>query len=160
MRCEIYETNQKISITEQICVILKPTNFSNTPVEFKPGKYKIELWGGEGGGGYNATTGKGGYVSGLIKINETQTFYFYIGGRGYDGGLSLAQGGYNGGVRGGDDTLNNNCYSGGSGGATDMRISPGEYDDMNSLLSRIIVAGGGGSSGTYKNPGGGGHHGQ
>ena len=163
MRCEIFETNEKIILSSFLCVILKPTNYSNTPVEFERGRYKIELWGAEGGRyimNNNAESGKGGYVSGNIRINKTQTFYFYIGGKGSDGGTDgVAEGGYNGGVRGGNDTTSHNCYPGGSGGATDMRIQPVTTDERTSLLSRVIVAGGGGSSGAYIYSGAGGSSG-
>ena len=74
----------------------------------------------------------GGYVSGDFAINNIKTFYVYIGGVGDE-----KVGGYNG---GGISQM-------GGGGATDVRLSDGEnWDDLESLKSRIIIAGGGGGS--------------
>jgi hypothetical protein len=73
--------------------------------------------------------------------------YVYVGGKGSDGSSSrstiLVAGGYNGGG-------SNGSYDGLSsagGGATDFRIVSGNWNDNNSLISRIMVAGAGGGSG-------------
>ena len=123
------------------------------------GKYKIELWGAAGGRGrtnyvLDKYGGSGGYTSGEIILNQNQNLYVYVGGKGKDsasvsrcvGGL----GGYNGGAQGGID---GNCDSGpepgaGGGGATDVRLVGGIWNDTDSLKSRIMVAGGGGGA-TY-----------
>ena len=123
------------------------------------GKYKIELWGAAGGRGrtnyvLDKYGGSGGYTSGEIVLNQNQVLYVYVGGKGKDaasvskcvGGL----GGYNGGAQGGID---GNCDSNpepgaGGGGATDIRLVGGIWNDTDSLKSRIMVAGGGGG-GTY-----------
>ena len=123
------------------------------------GKYKIELWGAAGGRGrtnyvLDKYGGSGGYTSGEIVLNQNQVLYVYVGGKGKDsasvsrcvGGL----GGYNGGAQGGID---GNCDSNpepgaGGGGATDVRLVGGIWNDSDSLKSRIMVAGGGGGA-TY-----------
>ena len=123
------------------------------------GKYKIELWGAAGGRGrtnyvLDKYGGSGGYTSGEIVLNQNQVLYVYVGGKGKDsasvsrcvGGL----GGYNGGAKGGID---GNCDSNpepgaGGGGATDIRLVGGIWNDTDSLKSRIMVAGGGGGA-TY-----------
>lgn len=89
------------------------------------GYYKFECWGAQGSGGPN--TGRGGYTSGVKRLNEGDTFYIYVGGnqgkQGWNGGgISL-----------------DNYYTG--GGATDIRLVSGEWNDEEGLRSRIMVAG-------------------
>ena len=87
------------------------------------GTYKIEAWGAQGGG---ANGGKGGYTKGEIKLNQNDNFYVYVGGtNGYNGGGSSSN------------------KSG--GGATDVRLTTGTFDNFDSLKSRIMVAAGGGA---------------
>ncbi|EOE7204507.1 glycine rich domain-containing protein [Clostridioides difficile] len=106
-------------------------------VTLKPGKYKFECWGARGGalgtpfesGFYY---GYGGYCSGEITLKKETTLYLYVG---IDGrkGYNFNGAGYGNGASG--------------GGATDIRLIGGTWDNEQGLLSRIIVAGGGG--GTY-----------
>ena len=90
------------------------------------GYYKFECWGAQGTGG--PATGKGGYTSGIMRLNEGDTFYIYVGGQN-------AYGGWNG---GGQTT--EGC---GGGGATDIRLVSGEWNNEEGLKSRIMVAGAG-----------------
>ena len=102
------------------------------------GKYKLEVWGAQGG--YRSSTsygGYGGYSVGNINIEEGKTLYIYAGGAGNTGGTS---GGFNGGG-------SRSTYSGG-GGASDIRVN------STSLYARVIVAGGGGSDGATSKGGG------
>ena len=107
----------------------------------------MECWGASGGN--HATSGKGGFVSGVINITTPITMYIYVGGIGILGSESNKNGGWNGG-----GNLYNGCvtptenYTG--GGATDIRITSSSWDNFNSLKSRIIVAGGGGGGIIYK----------
>ena len=107
----------------------------------------MECWGASGGN--HATSGKGGYVSGITNITTPITIYIYVGGIGILGSESNKNGGWNGG-----GNLYNDCvtptenYTG--GGATDIRITSSSWDNFNSLKSRIIVAGGGGGGIIYK----------
>jgi hypothetical protein len=132
-------------------------------VDFQAGEYMIEVWGAAGGAatlGRINKGGNGGYASGFINVKNRRKFYFYVGtaGKNANGGTP-GSAGYNGGAIGGNDPHNNDCASGGSGGATDMRILSGAWNDETSLQSRIIVAGGGGSGGCYLKGGEGGHGG-
>lgn len=116
--------------------------------------YKIEAWGAQGGkvtaSSFVAGSigGNGGYVSGNLDISKDAKLYVYVGGSGVDGDPTsrakiLIAGGYNGGGSNGSfDAL-----SPGGGGATDIRTTSGNWDDVTSLRSRIMVAGGGGGSG-------------
>ena len=109
------------------------------------GNYKVELWGASGGGvdidDVNYQGGLGGYTSGIINLAENQTLYVYVGGS-----TSSYTGGYNGGANGGSG--DDGKYTGG-GGATDIRINNGTWNDFNSLKSRIMVAAGGAGTGYY-----------
>ena len=109
------------------------------------GTYKIEAWGASGGDvTINDVTyqgGLGGYTSGTINLEKNQKLYIYVGGS-----PSNYEGGYNGGAKGG--TINDGKYTGG-GGATDIRIVNGNWNDFNSLKSRIMVAAGGAGTGYY-----------
>ena len=123
-------------------------------IEFLPGKYRIELWGAQGGDARYLNVeelrpdsgGKGGYVKGTIEFQQKMNLYLYIGGKGEDQkyiDFTQSKGGYNGGGKGGVDSHESYPESGaGGGGSTDLRLPKG--DDEESLQSRIIVAGAGG----------------
>lgn len=113
------------------------TEFTSTdgPQEFivpygKAGWYKIELWGAAAKGisSINQTSnGRGSYTSGIIYLEENQHLYFQIGNIG------------------GATPTNN---GGGSvvGGATDVRLRGGSWNDSAGQNSRIMIAAGGGTS--------------
>lgn len=107
------------------------------------GTYKIELWGASGGDIANHQGGLGGYTSGYIQLDSAQNLYFYIGGQGQNSDI----GGWNGGQA---LTTNQSKYGSSGGGATDVRIVNGNWNDFISLKSRIMVAGGGGGA-NYRN---------
>ena len=110
---------------------------SSQNVELLPGKYKLEVWGAQGG--YRSSSsygGKGGYSVGTITLTANTKLYAYFGGSGNTGGTS---GGFNGGGK-------RDNYNGGGGG-TDFRIG------TDSLYARVIVAGGGGSDGATNKTG-------
>lgn len=106
------------------------------------GYYNLEVWGAEGGGsrlsGNTASGigGKGGYSSGVVRLQAGEKLYIYIGGQGGSNDNGIATGGYNG---GGSGYGSGNSEPGnGGGGATDIRING------TTLYNRLIVAGGGG----------------
>ena len=121
-------------------------------ITLHPGVYGFECWGAQGGAGMNqgritTTGGKGAYVSGVIRLKKGRTFYVYVGKKGQDGSSvsrSMALGGWNGGGNSGRD--GDNDGSAGGGGASDIRLSYGQWDSFDSLVSRIIVAAGGSGS--------------
>lgn len=106
-------------------------------INLPPGRYKLEVWGAQGGYRSNSPYGgKGGYSVGTLDIDTALLLYLYVGGSGNTGGTS---GGFNGGGK-------RSTYNGG-GGATDIRVGK---DD---LYARVIVAGGGGSDGASSKTG-------
>ncbi len=97
-----------------------------------PGRYILEVWGAEGGGGgaSSISGGAGGYSKGELVLSKGEQLFIYVGGKPLNGGI--------GGWNGGGSTENTNGWGG--GGATDIRKGG------TSLNNRIIVAGGGGGS--------------
>ena len=162
--------NEIKSFKSKIVVVGKPINYTGdtvfnfdytgaeqTFVAPVSGTYKVELWGAQGGDNGNGLIGGlGGYVSGNINLKEAKNLYIYVGGVGqinvsnnqdlgdnymneYFGSVA---GGYNGGGASGTQSI----YSTSGGGATDIRINNGTWNNFNSLKSRIIIAAGGGGS--------------
>ena len=117
------------------------------------GTYKVQLWGAQGGASREDNKistvrvgGYGAYTAGMIELKKGQTIYIYVGGKGQDGVKSgYAKGGYNGGGRG-DYDHSDDEGAGAGGGATDIRLTPGVWNDFASLKSRIMVAAGGGGT--------------
>jgi len=146
----------------------KYTAGSQTFTVPKTGKYKIEAWGAQGGSldiyNNNRNGGKGSYTSGEITLTSGENLYIYVGGKGIDVfepgtivGLdnksigATISGSFNGGGAGTDEsdgtTLSGNETGAPGGGATDIRLVSGQWNNAASLNSRIMVAAGG--SGAY-----------
>ena len=176
--------HEKINVFRNILTLQYPCEnkleCSPYVLTLKPGRYMFEVWGAQGGGNNTGipTTeegGKGGYSKGKFHLQEEKTFYIYIGSSGTDSG----NGGFNGGGALGsniwlngtyiDDPDNNtNLFRAPGGGATDIRLIPGNlvsiesidfnttyFGDEESLNSRILVAGGGGGNSIHYGFGGG-----
>ena len=114
------------------------------------GKFKLEVWGAEGGGNTSRTdsshSGLGGYSQGTISLTQGQTLYIYVGGH-----PTYLNGGWNGGGDSHDGWDNGSYVTGfGGGGATDIALYGTEgsttWNTTEHLHSRIIVAGGGGGA--------------
>ena len=122
--------------------------------------YTLEVWGAQGAGnhlhnqlGYG---GHGGYSKGTVHLEAGDKIYIYVGGAGKycNGRPCTIEGGYNGGGSGITKTSSVSDTAASGGGATDMRLIPGNWDNEESLLSRFIVAGGGGAGGMDIEPAG------
>lgn len=129
---KINEITQDI-IVESIENAIYEYSQVNNAQEFKTpytGLYKVELWGSgaeiRGDAIYPETVGKGAYTSGTIYLQKDQILYLYVGG---------TVNSFNGAGPG-------ESYG---GGATDIRLTSGSWDNFESLKSRIMVAAGGGS---------------
>ena len=118
------------------------------------GYYKIEAWGAQGGSvdAYStiskAEGGKGAYTYGEIFLEKGKKLYIQVGGKGSKSNVSTAQainGGYNGGGATGGQSCCNRSFASG-GGATDIRLIGGAWNDEAGLKSRIMVAAGGGGA--------------
>ena len=101
------------------------------------GTYKVELWGAQGGG---EKGGMGGYTSGLITLVKGEKLFVNVGQKGPANATTTNVGGYNGGGYSGND---GGAKSYGGGGATDVRLVAGSWNNAKSLNSRIMVAAGG-----------------
>ncbi|EGT5272156.1 hypothetical protein KWL13_004600 [Clostridioides difficile] len=121
--------------------------YAEQTVTLPRGKYLLECWGAAGGGGSSIADSnlrsKGGYSKGELTLKKETTLHVYVG---YSGRDSLHSTPFNGGGKAlihESDSNKNTVYCHG-GGATDIRLVGGQWDNEQSLLSRIIVAGGGG----------------
>jgi hypothetical protein len=103
--------------------------------------------------------GCGAYVSGTININHLNSLYIYVGQSGYNPDFSKSNKSpmtFNGGGQvihldtHWQDAEVGTC----GGGATDIRLTNGDWDSFNSLKSRIMVSGGGGGPGAWGERGG------
>ena len=107
------------------------------------GKYKIELWGAQGGDFKELKGGRGSYSTGNIYLNKSQVLYINVGGTGKTGTqakIDVTEGGYNGGANSYTSRTECGQSTSSGGGATDIRLI------SQNLNSRIMVAGGGGGS--------------
>ena len=133
---------------------MNPADFSYTGNDqmmlLPPGEYEIECWGAEGGVDSRTpahVTGKGGYTKGKIVLSANTMLYIYVGQKGANGSGNLPSSpSWNGGGAGAVST-SVSFTSGAGGGASDVRLAGGKWDDVASLNSRIMVAGGGGGTG-------------
>ena len=116
--------------------------------ELSPGKYKLEVWGAQGGNALEATYsagkgGKGGYAKGNIISEKKQTIYVVAGGQGLSGSTGAkngygGNGGFGAGGSGGNGWMNGNVSGGAGGGGLSGIFSSTSYSS-----SMIIIAGGG-----------------
>lgn len=107
-------------------------------IKLAAGKYKLEVWGAQGGSIWG-TGGKGGYAAGVVELNKEVDVNIRVGGHPADDSHT---GGFNGGGSA-SDAPNVAVYRSPGGGATDIRISG------DTLADRIIIAGGGGGGAKY-----------
>ena len=129
--------------TEENTYAFNYTGSEQTFTAPKAGTYKVELWGASGGG---AKGGNGAYTSGMIELAANEKLYLQVGSKGPENDTPTNIGGYNGGGYSGNYETR---YSYGGGGATDIRITSGTWNNTTSLNSRIMVSAGG--AGTTKN---------
>lgn len=102
------------------------------------GLYKVQLWGASGGD-YTKIGGYGSYTEGLVQLQKGQKLYVYVGQSG-DGTATPT-------FNGGGASASANSRSG--GGATDIRLLSGNWDEFESLKSRVMVAAGGGGASSW-----------
>ena len=117
----------------------------------------MECWGASGGDATYGSTiikgGRGAYTRGSITLAEPLSLYIYVGEAGsYIPASPLGEdyNAKNGTFNGGGAAQNHSCVTATGGGATDIRLTNGNWDNFNSLKSRIMVAGAGGGGNTYR----------
>ena len=123
---------------------------------------KMECWGAQGGDATSNTIvfkgGRGGYTCGCISLDTSLSLYIYVGEAGSyipsPSSPNIADTAEKGVTyNGGGAAQNHSCVTATGGGATDVRLTNGNWNDFNSLKSRIIVAGAGGGGNTYNGAG-------
>lgn len=103
------------------------------PFTFPAGTHRIKIAGGKGSSNGDIIGGLGDIVEGTVTLDSEQNVYIYLGASG-------ELGGWNGGGQG-KGTIKRN-----GGGAGDIRLVGGNWDNQTGLYSRLIVAPGGGGS--------------
>ena len=134
------------------------------------GKYKLEVWGAQGGNNGSEVTSKfpytnnylggyGGYAAGLMDINVGKMFYVNVGSQGESSSFKNRKslGGYNGGGSGGIGTYDywinhrkesNPIGSAGGGGATHIATASGLLSTLKKTQENILIVAGGGGGAT------------
>ena len=105
----------------------------------------MECWGAQGGD-HIALGGRGAYVRGITSSSTNITLYIYVGSQGHATTSTVnGEKEFNGGgpASGQPKAVNVRFWSSG-GGATDIRLTNGNWDNFTSLKSRLIIAAGGG----------------
>lgn len=148
-------------------------NYKNEAQKFVvpcKGTYKIEAYGASGGGHTASMVGSGGYTSATTLLEKDFEMFAYVGQQGtYKRGngdpddpgytTTYEPATFNGGGDGGSLMTVRGWHVGGSGGgASDIRLVSGAWNNLAGLKSRVLVAGGGGGCGcaSAHNPGHGG----
>ncbi len=116
------------------------------------GFYKMETWGAQGGSTGEYLGSDGAYTAGNIYLEAGQTVYIQVGSQGKTATTNSdpASAGYNGGGVG--NTYPGQVNGAGAGGATDIRLVAGNWNDATSLNSRIMVSAGGVGVANWVNP--------
>ena len=98
----------------------------------------MECWGAQGSSqGTINEIPRGAYTRGKISIVKNALFYIYVGEY-KNRGLTAFANTFNGGGGITSPASDNNNHAG--GGATDIRLTNGNWDNFISLKSRIMVA--------------------
>jgi hypothetical protein len=106
-----------------------------------PGSYLMECRGAQAGMYSTGQAGPNGALTqGVLSLADQKTFHLYVGQAGYS---YPANHSYGAPFNGGGEGLNG---GGDGGGATDIRVTGGTWNNAASLYSRIMVAAGGGGS--------------
>ena len=122
------------------------------------GSYTLECWGAQGtplSGSYAGwsvytqtyTGGKGGYTKGDISLAASKSLYIFVGNNSLVTSTITDAIGTRGHSFNGGSYCTNSYGTKCGGGATDVRVLSGTWDNFDSLKTRIMVAGGGGSAG-------------
>ena len=150
------ETTKSVTLTERPWITGSTINTSRTTaaktndlVNWHPGYYLVELWGGKGGSG-DKNPGNSGYIYGVIYIGYNQPVLASAGGNG-ESGSNAPSGGANGGASGGGSSGSSFSMGGnkGGGGGYSAFVVGGYVINANMINNgyvKFIAAGGGGSS--------------
>ena len=146
------KTKCNIYFTESFIYNYEYSGNEDVMIVKKAGKYKLEVWGAQGGDA-SAVGGFGGYSVGEVNLNENDQLYINVGEQGTSSLIftsSFVVGGhfaYNG---GGQSSSSKDSRWGGGGGATHIAKVSGLLSKLeNNKDDILIVAGGGGGAGNW-----------
>lgn len=123
------------------------------------GKYKLEVWGAQGGTA-NATYAIGGYGSystGVVNFEKENKIFINVGGKGKSNNNNRTAdtaGGYNGGGTAGACTMDlkyGDMYVASGGGATHIATASGLLSTFEDKKNNILIVSGGGGGGYFHN---------
>ena len=112
------------------------------------GRYKIEVWGGQGGGSKGAN---GGYTKAEFDLNDGDTLHIRVGNQGTEP-PSYTFGG--GGWPDGGDGVNDANNGAGGGGSSSVMLNSSTIDENDKSNVLVVAGGGGGHGGCTANQGG------
>ena len=133
------------SVPEQTVYEFNYSGYTES-VPLPSGTYLLEVWGASGGNftpHSNAPAGKGGYSSAVLTLNNPDTLYVTVGGKGADNSWR-GNGGFNGGGKG----------SAPGGGATHIATVSGILSSLEGSKSEVILVAGGGAGSSGRGAGG------
>ena len=170
LELEYVQTDKKSEEDEVITEKAWKFDYSGSEETFTApytGYYKLETWGAQGGNAMadgvpqKETGGYGAYSTGIVKLNEGDTLYINVGGKGEDAKDQTAgsPGGYNGGGTGGKDSNGSSGYRGdepgaGGGGATHIATTTGLLSSLEGKTDTVLMVSGAGGGGSWTNAGG------
>lgn len=153
--------SQTASPSRAYAYMARKYTFTETIVSYTipaTGKYKLEVYGGQGGAAGTGTSyiagGKGGKSVGYKDLTANTTLYIVAGGKGTDCpniGVGISTGGYNGGGR---SYAWNSTANGTGGGATHIATKTGLLSTLASDKSSVLIVAGGGGASASNNAGG------
>ena len=137
---------------EDTCDVTTPYEYDYKGLEVKfktpcTGKYKLEVWGAQGGRYDYYEGGYGAYSKGEINLTENEILYINVGGQGSSTtniANSISLGGYNGGGDAYNSSSDGNIFTSG-GGATHIATHSGLLSSLENDRNEILIVAGGGA---------------
>ncbi|MCL2280988.1 prepilin-type N-terminal cleavage/methylation domain-containing protein [Candidatus Saccharibacteria bacterium] len=132
-----------------------PNNNSQEYVVARTGRYKLEVWGAQGGpgsdGGVNFPGGLGGYSRGIVKLNAGITLVLHVSIGCAGGGTAITGETTSGGWNGGGTGHSSGWGAGGGGGATHIALVGGTLNTLSGNRDKVLIVAGGGAGTLGKN---------
>ena len=143
-------TDKNVSRCNTSTAAFKYTGREETYKIPQTGKYKLEVWGAEGGSANNTYIGGyGAYAYGEINLTKNDILYINVGGEGIHtkDDRQTVKGGYNGG--GNATSIDCSEGAGSGGGATSIATKSGVLSTLSSDIDKILIVAAGGGGAVY-----------